>query len=147
MTTPPLADVPVRTAEELTARWAALLEPPVFDARALWLTWLVDDGRMLPVVVPVDDLPRLPDNALLSGLLGLHDAISEEHLDGGGHLAMALCRPGRPDITDDDDTWVGALSELLDDQIDDTWSLHLAAGGRVLPLVRGHFPGARAFTD
>jgi hypothetical protein len=48
---------------------------------------------------------------------------------------MALCRPGRPDITDDDDAWVDALSEVLDDQIDGTWSLHLAAGGTVIPLV------------
>src|SRR4051794_11186575 len=135
MTTPPLAEVPIRSAEELTARWEAILEPPVFGARSLWLTWLDDDGRMLPLLVPVDDVPRSPSSALLSGLLSLHGAICTEHLSGNGHLAMALCRPGPPDITDDDDEWVDALSELLDDQIDGTWSLHLAAAGSVVPLV------------
>ena len=49
------------------------------------------------------------------------------------------CGYGAP-ITDDDDEWVEALRDLLDDgQIDGTWSLHLAAGGRVVPLVNGEF--------
>jgi hypothetical protein len=135
MTTPPLAGIPIRSAEDLTAHWTALLDPPIFSARALWLMWLKDDGRPLPVIIPVEDMPRLPSQALLSGLLSVHDAICAEHLDGSGHLAMVLCRPGRPDITDDDDEWVDALSEVLDDQIDGTWSLHLAAGGQVLPLA------------
>ena len=55
---------------------------------------------------------------MLFGLLSMHEAVSDEHLDGGGHLAMALCRPGRPEITEDDDAWVDALSEVLDDRID-----------------------------
>ena len=134
MTKPPLADVPVRSAAELTDRWAALLDPPIFGARSLWLMWL-DDGRALPVIIPVDDIPRVPDHAMLAGLVSVHEAISDEHLAGDGHLALALCRPGRPEITEDDDCWLEALSEVLDDRIAGTWSLHLAAAGRVTPLV------------
>ena len=135
-TTPPLPSVPIRTAQELTDRWTALLDPPVFGARSLWLAWIGDDGLMLPVVVPIDDLPELPDAALLMGLRQVHDGITEAHLDGEGHLAMALCRPGRPEITASDDEWAEAFRSMLDDrQIDGTWSLHLAAGGRVVPLV------------
>ena len=49
---------------------------------------------------------------------------------------MALCRPGRPEITEDDDEWAEALRSALDDgQIDGSWSLHLAAGGHVESLV------------
>ena len=136
MTKPPLADVPVRTAAELTRRWMTMLDPPVFGARSLWLTWLDADGRMLPVVIPVDDIPLVPDAGMLQGLLQLHDAVTAEHLGGEGHLAMALCRPGRPAITADDDEWAEALRELLDGgQIDGTWSLHVAAAGAVLPIV------------
>ena len=134
MTKPPLADVPVRFAAELTDRWAALLDPPIFGARSLWLMWL-DDGRALPVIIPVDDIPRVPDHAMLAGLVSVHEAISDEHLAGDGHLALALCRPGRPEITEDDDCWLEALSEVLDDRIAGTWSLHLAAAGRVTALV------------
>jgi hypothetical protein len=135
MTKPPLADVPIHSTAELTDRWATVLDPPIFGARSLWLMWLTDDGRMLPVIIPVDDVPRVPDNSLLTGLLSVHDGVSAEHLDGGGHLALALCRPGRPEITEDDDCWLEALSEVLDDELDGNWSLHLAAAGRIQPLV------------
>jgi hypothetical protein len=136
MTTPPLAGIPIPGNEELTDHWTSLLAPPVFGARALWLTWLDDDYRPLPLVVPVDGIPPVPDRGMLQGLLHLHDAVATEHLTGEGHLAMALCRPGPPAITEDDDEWAEALHDLLDDgQIDGTWSLHLAAGGQVLPLV------------
>ena len=135
-TTPPLADVPIRSADDLTSRWTALLNPPVFGARSLWLSWLATDGRMLPVVVPVDDLPLVPDPALVMGLRQVHDSILEEQLNGDGHLALALCRPGEPAITEDDDEWAEALRSALDDgQIDGSWSLHLGAGGSVVPLV------------
>jgi hypothetical protein len=135
-TTPPLADVPIRSADDLTRRWTALLNPPVFGARSLWLSWLGTDGRMLPVVVPVDDLPLVPEPALVMGLRQVHDSILEEQLGGDGHLALALCRPGEPEIRGDDEAWVAALRSALDDgQIDGSWSLHLGAGGTVVPLV------------
>ena len=50
MTKPPLTDVPIRSAEELTAHWTALLDPPIFGTRALWLMWLRADGLPLPVL-------------------------------------------------------------------------------------------------
>jgi hypothetical protein len=135
MTTPPLADVPILSADQLTAHWEVVLDPPIFGSHALWLMWLRDDDLPLKALVPLDDLPPLPDDGLLLGLLSLHEAMAAEHLDGRGHLAMALCRQGRPEITEDDDTWVGLLSEVFDDRIEGSWSLHLAAGGRVVPLI------------
>ena len=144
MTTPPLADVPVRSAADLTARWLAVLDPPVFGARSLWLTWFGADGRQLPVVVPVDDLPRIPGTAMLLGLREVHDSVLTDQLGGDGHLALALCRPGEPTTTEDDDEWAEALRTVLDDdQIDGTWSLHVAAGGEVVPLVQAPFAAWR----
>jgi hypothetical protein len=136
MTTPPLADVPVRSADDLTSRWTLLLDPPEFGARSLWLSWLGRDGRMLPLVVPVDDIPLVPEPAMLVNLRQLHDSLYESQLGGDGHLAMALCRPGEPVLRGDDEAWLDGLSATLDDgQIEGSWSLHLAAGGRVVPLV------------
>lgn len=133
MTKPPLADVPVRTPDQLTARWHALLGEPVFGARALWLTWL-DDGLQLPVVLPVDDVPAVPDRLLLMTVLDVCRQITESHVSGRGHIAMALCRPGRPFPTRDDDAWAdGLLTAFADEPV--TWSLHLAAGGGVVPIV------------
>jgi hypothetical protein len=58
------------------------------------------------------------------------------HLPGDDvHLAVAFYRPGEPVPTEDDDEWVSASSEVLDSALDGSWSLHLAAGGRVEFLV------------
>jgi hypothetical protein len=133
MTRPQLADVPVHSAEELTARITVLVDPPVFGARSLWLLWLDPDGLQLPLVVPIDDVPLALDPRLPEGLLTLHDGA----LDGasGFHLAMVLCRPGRPTPTGDDHEWAEQLRRAFDGELDGTWSLHLAAGGSVTPLV------------
>ena len=135
MTTIPLPEVPLRSALALTRRWVALLSTTVFGARSLWLAWVGTDGCMLPLVVPIDDLPDVPDAAVLDGLLQLHDTVVEARLGDGGHFALALCRPGQPDITEADEEWAEALRLRLDDEYDGTWSLHVAAGGRVTPLV------------
>jgi hypothetical protein len=134
--TPPLADVPIRSTDDLTSRWRALLNPPVFGTRSLWLSWFGADGRMLPIVIPIDDIPLVPEPAMLMSLRQMHDTVLEEHVDGDGHLAMALCRPGGPQVRGDDGLWVDALRSTLDDgQIDGSWSLHLGAGGEVTALV------------
>jgi hypothetical protein len=134
MTKPPLADVPVRTAQELTRRWETLLDPPVFSARSLWLTWL-DDGLMLPVVIPVDDVPAAPDRPMLATLAQVCASIVESHVAGTAHVAFALCRPGRPKVTKDDERWATGLRDALGGVPSGTWSLHLAAGGDVVPMV------------
>ena len=113
MTKPPLADVPVRSAEELTHRWETMLDPPVFGARSLWLSWF-DDGLMLPVVIPVDDVPAVPDRALLANLASVLESVTETHCAGIAHLAMALCRPGRLKVTKDDEAWARGLREAFD---------------------------------
>ncbi len=135
MTKPPLADVPVRSAADLTSGWAGVLDPPIFGARSLWLMWLGADGLVLPIVVPVDDVPPLPDEGLLAGLLRIHAGVVADHLDGQGHLALALCRPGRPYPSQDDERWAARLHGAFDEELAGTWSLHLAAGGRVTQLV------------
>ena len=136
MTISPPTDVPVRSAADLTDRWRSMLDEPVFGARSLWLTWFGSDGRQLPVVVPVEDLPLAPDSALLVGLREVHRSVVADQLGGEGHLALALCRPGTPAVTGDDEAWGEALRDVLDDG---TWSLHVAAGGEVVPLIAGPF--------
>lgn len=136
MTISPITAAPVRSTTELTDRWKSLLERPVFGARSLWLTWLGTDGRQVPLVVPVEELPLSPDGELLVALRELHTSVLFDQLGGAGHLALALCRPGAASATEDDEQWAQALRGVLDD---DSWSLHLAAGGTVVPLVPGSF--------
>jgi hypothetical protein len=141
MTTPEIAKIPVRSARELTERWEMLLSPPTFGFRSLWLAWFDADGRQTPLVVPIDDIPRRPDEQMLHGLVEVVDSVAREHLGSGAHVAMSLCRPG-PGVADADDmTWADSLRTVLAGRLDGTWSLHLAAGGRVTPLVESGSPG------
>jgi hypothetical protein len=135
MTTPALSEVPVRSALALTRRWVSLLQPPTFAARSLWLAWFDADGMQSPVLVPVDDLPVTPDPSMFDGLRLLNETVVSAQLGDGAHLAMALCRPGEAVVSDSDDEWVDALGEVFDGLVGQTWSLHLAAGGRVETLV------------
>jgi hypothetical protein len=141
MPTTSLPEIPVRSADELLQRWAVLLAPPVFTARSLWLAWFDPAGRMMPVVVPVDDLPLVPGRDTVGGVLDLHDAVVESTDLAGGHLALALCRPGTSEVTADDEGWADALSDALEDRLDGTWSLHLAADRTIAELV-GPPPGS-----
>jgi hypothetical protein len=136
---PEMIHIPVRTPAELTQRWADLLEPPVFGRRSLWLAWVGANGVMPPILAPVDDVPATPDQPLLEGVLGLHDTVVEQVGDGA-HLALALSRPGSPRPTADDERWADALRSTLTGTIAETWSLHLAAGGEVSPLVDPPWP-------
>jgi hypothetical protein len=135
VTTPALADVPVRSSRALTRRWAALLSPLSFSDRTLWLAWLGPDGRQSPVLVPVEGIPIGADRHLAAGLLDVHAEVARSIPGDDVHLAMALARPGAPAGTGDDDEWAGAFHDVLDSALDGTWSLHLAAGGRVESLV------------
>src|SRR4051812_28248010 len=134
MTTPPLAEVPIRTAEELTSRWATLLEPPEFNAHSLWLAG--QRGRDAADGPAGRRHPSRPSGRHAGGLRRLHIAIAQDRLSLGGHLAMALCRPGRPDASKHDDAWAEGLRVALDGvPLAGSWSLHLAASGTVTPLV------------
>ncbi len=124
---------PVRTTAELTSRWHQQLGVPVFTARSLWLTWL-DDGVPLPVVIPVDDVPAVPDRPLLAHLAQVCGSVAESHASGAAHVAMALCRTGSAPATADDRAWERGLREAFD-AAGLPWSLHLAAGGSVTPLA------------
>lgn len=140
MPTPRLTDVPVTTPQALCRRWAALLEPPVFAARSLWIMWLHEDGSTLPLVVPVDDLPPQFDEGDARGVLELATMVRDEQAGGTGHVAFALCRPGHATCTPGDQEWSDGLSRAASGAGLDSWSLHLAAGGTVVPLVAPPWP-------
>jgi hypothetical protein len=133
---------PVTTSRDLHQRWREVLEPPVFAARSLWLMWLHADGRALPLIVPVDELPRRFDAVAARGLVELATTIRDEQTTSSGHVALALCRPGQATVTGSDREWADGLGRAAADGGLDSWSLHLAAGGFVAPLVAPPWPAS-----
>ena len=135
----PSSAEPVTTAAALQQRWAEVLAPPVFTARSLWLTWLDDAGVAVPLVVPIDELPRRFDAVAARGVVQLARTVLDEQA-GGGHVALALCRPGRLPANHGDQEWADGLGRAAAAGGLNSWSLHLAAGGSVQAMVAPPWP-------
>ena len=135
MTKPPLADVPIRTEDDLTRRWEHLLEPPIFGGRSFWMTWIDPGGFMRPPIFRADDFPEVLDPELGENLRRVHIGVAQQQIPGGGRLALALCRPGPPPVTKDDLAMAKSLDEAFDGVPIARWpTLHVAAAGSVLPV-------------
>lgn len=84
----------VRTDADLLAVWRALLEPLGFERRTLWVIFLDPRGRPAPAIIPIDDVPRWPDDDFLSGLASVAGHVCSD-LGEGSRAAFLLSRPGR----------------------------------------------------
>jgi hypothetical protein len=138
MTTRPHPDVPTTSDAELTERWSGLLHldgPP--SGRRLFLSWLRDDGTMVPVLIPVDELPLEPDRVSIGRLADLHTVVADsEGLDRSDlHLAMCLERPGPATPTPDDAAWCTAIESIVRERDGLDCSLHVHDGHTAVPLL------------
>jgi hypothetical protein len=98
-----------------------------FGRSTLWVIFVDDLDRLHRLVMPIDDLPVLPDDRFVDNLaliLGeLHDA------GQFASAALLLSRPGAAQMTDADRRWARVLRERLADV--SPWPVHLATRGRV----------------
>ena len=126
-TTPSPLDRTIRTDADLADLWRALMGPDGFARRSLWLVMLDDTGRPLPLVVPIDDIPELPDDDLRRGLA--ESVRHLERLDGVHTVAALVSRPGTALMTEGDRRWARALHQHT--ALTARWPLHLGTAGRV----------------
>ncbi len=105
-----LSQIPVVTDADVLARVGAIIDPDARRERSLWLFFFYPDGTQAPVVVPLDDMPEMPDEDdaevafhLLRHFYGLDD--------GGNDLSFVLviCRDGTLERTDSDRQWLRML--------------------------------------
>lgn len=87
---------PVRTDEDVRRRWRSLMGDGGFGRTSLWVVWYDADGRQLPVVMPIDDLPEMLDAALLDNLIMI---LADPVNVGAASVALALSRPGPGIVT------------------------------------------------
>lgn len=108
--------------------------PLGFSKRSLWLTFIDDEDRMTPVIVPIDDLPRQPDLPRIPLLADTCEHILATSVPGGS-VAMLLSRPGRAGVCDTDRRWSRALYAAADDRFP-MRPLHLATPAQIVVLSR-----------
>lgn len=146
MTARPHPSTRVRSDTELTELWRALLQldgPP--SRRSLFLAWLRTDGTMVPLLIPVEDVPLEPDRAALATLLELHTTVAEsEGVDSAGlHLAMLFERRGPAALSPDDHAWCSAIEAVVRSRSGIDCSVHVGNGRRAVQvLARRGWPAA-----
>lgn len=98
--------------------------------RTLALAWLDADDHLLPVVVPIDDIPEVPDDEFAPGLAMVMGAAVEEHAPGGS-VVLILIRGGSTTVTAADRAWNRMLCSQDSARVR---AVFVAAGGTVRPL-------------
>jgi hypothetical protein len=121
----------IRTNADLVAFWTTLMGPGQFGQRSLWLVFLDEQNRTLPIVVPIDDVPAEPDALMISNLAKI---VAELASNGdAASVVLLLSRPGADVVTAADRRWATVLGAELGSVTDRP--VHLATHGRVQILV------------
>jgi hypothetical protein len=100
---------PLLTDDDIRRRIETLIAPALRDG-TLWLFFLDGDHRQAPVVMPIEDMPHLPDdlvNALGDVLTGFLPELGTEM--GPGSVVLIRERLGPDDVLPDDLVWADAL--------------------------------------
>jgi len=138
---PPLPSVEaaplVHTDEDVRRRWRSMMGDGGFGRTTLWIIWYAADGRQLPVVVPIDDLPEALEPQGVDNLVMI---IADPAHFGATSVALLLSRPGPGSVTQVDRDRANALLSGLDRARRDNgfqlkvWPIHLATTNSVRRL-------------
>lgn len=100
---------PIRTAADLYRHWYSMMGPLGFADRSLWILLLEPDGRPLPVLSRMEQLPGLPQRRPLRNLITTMERVVAEQIGDCGRIAMLLSRPGHSQLTTSDQAWAEGL--------------------------------------
>ena len=110
MTMPSFPDAPPLLTDADVLRRVEALIGPASSPRTLWLLPVDGDDRQTPVVTPIDDVPRRPDD-MVDGLGTVLAGIAPDlaTAGGSGSVIFVLERLGSDHVSADDREWAEVL--------------------------------------
>lgn len=142
MTIPhPTLQRPVRTREELTARWEVIAalgrdpHDPHEDTSDLWIQLFDATGHAHGVLVVVEGVEPEPDVELTGNLAGVLAHLLTLEVDGQGAVALALVPRAPRDVVVDDLAWTQALVTACRAEAVALLGVHLLSGARARRLL------------
>ena len=131
---PVTPEEPLRTDAELL-RWARFVNHGVHPRRrTLWVLLLDEADVPLPVIIPIEDVPDLPDT---EGTTRIADALASLMSSSApeGSVVLLLERPGPPSRAQADHAWHTMLRWSLSEAGLRVRAMFLAAAGEVLAFA------------
>jgi hypothetical protein len=99
---------PLRTNDDVLRRVDLLLDEHARQLRSVVLLFLDRDGRQLPVVVPIDDVPERPDPLVVDNLCWIITEALRQY--PGGSAVVVVTRPEAAQVSDADRCWARTIS-------------------------------------
>src|SRR4051812_26753552 len=124
--------VPIASAAELSLWWAEVLSEERLPDTALAMLWL-DPSATGSDAASASPAWRSPTCAPPGR--SCEPTMPSRRRAWTKGTSRSPSRPGGADITEADEQWADVLDALLVDRDGGTWSLHLAAGGWITPVV------------
>jgi hypothetical protein len=113
-------DLPIHSQADLDRLWRALMGELGVSRRRLRVLLVCDDGRPIPHVVQIDELPDQPGDDRV------HLLEMCQHLDDEAGVAVLLSRPGSVGLSVTDKAWGAALLAAARATGVSCWPLHVA---------------------
>jgi hypothetical protein len=132
MTTRPFRPV-LRTQADVERFWTTICHPLGWTRHDLWFVIVDADGRPLPSVQDIRDVPVEVDREAVGGLMDLWRHLRDE-LAPGCSFAVLLCRPGPAVLQHSDRAWAGALAAASADADIPLEVVHVASDDAIIPL-------------
>ena len=123
---------PLLTDDDVRRRVDAFVGPAGQDD-TLWLLFVDGDGSQARIVMPVEDMPRLPDDVMLDGLGEVLEGVLPDLVTATGPGAVVLVRErrGGADGLPDARVWAEALTVMCRSRGIGLRGVHLATPGGV----------------
>lgn len=110
-----------------------------FADRSLWLMLLDADGRPLPILPKIDELPPLPDGVIAQNIVAVCKSLIATGDGRRGRVAFLISRPGDDQVTTSDQAWAESLEREARSVGLPIWPVHIASDERIvvyeLPLA------------
>lgn len=101
------------TASMMLDHLVGLVGPEVAGPPSVWISFVGDDDRVLPVAMPVEDLPTLPDAQTITDISALVCAVVAENFPGA-RVIVAVVRADGGDHGAHERRWARALWRVAD---------------------------------
>jgi hypothetical protein len=121
------------TDADVTTMWQSIINPLGWHNARMYVVAIDRDRRLTPVVTEIDEVPArfTADNA--GALMETYVQVLDEFVPGGS-LAILVCRPGCPQVTDDDRRWCRNLYDAGRDADIPLELLHLGTDTEIVPV-------------